>query len=66
MSNFFEDDEIDFSKARAKDEAGTEFRYNERREKAKAKLEREGKLSLDPNQYYQNCLKIENKMKETK
>lgn len=66
MPDFFEDDEIDFRKARVKDEARAISCYNERREKAKTILESEGELSLDPNQYYKNCLKIENKMKEIK
>lgn len=66
MPDFFEEDEIDYTKAKAKDEAEFRYRYNEKREKTKAILMEEGELSLDPNQYWKNCLKIEDKIKELK
>lgn len=66
MPDFFEEDEIDYTKARVKEETEIGYRYNEKREKAKAILTGEGELSLDPNQYWKNCLKIEDKIKELK
>ncbi len=64
MTDFFEEDEIDFRKAKRKDEAERKSHHDEKYQKAKRELEKNGELSLDPNQYYINQQKIEAKMRE--